>query len=79
MAGNRAAFADAVRARCGVQVEVIPGDEESRLGFVAATPPRAPGTGSLAVFETGGGITQFTFGEGGRIRERFSLDVGAIL
>ena len=78
VAANRTAFVEAVRARCGVQVEVISGDEESRLGYVAATAAGARGTGSIAVVETGGGSTQFTFGEGGRIRERFSLDVGAV-
>jgi exopolyphosphatase/guanosine-5'-triphosphate,3'-diphosphate pyrophosphatase len=33
--------------------------------------------GSLAVFDTGGGSTQFTFGRGARVEERFSVDVGA--
>ena len=78
VAANRTASTKAVRARCGVQVEVISGGEESRLGYVAATAAGARGTGSIAVVETGGGSTQFTFGEGGRIRERFSLDVGAV-
>ena len=54
-----------MRARCGVQVEVISGDEESRLGYLAATAGgRADGTRSVVVVETGGGSTQFTFGEG---------------
>jgi exopolyphosphatase/guanosine-5'-triphosphate,3'-diphosphate pyrophosphatase len=33
--------------------------------------------GSLAVFDTGGGSTQFTFGRGASVDERFSVDVGA--
>jgi exopolyphosphatase/guanosine-5'-triphosphate,3'-diphosphate pyrophosphatase len=77
MAGNAAAFAEAVRDRCSVEVEVIPGDEEARLGFVAAT-ASAGRDGSLVVFETGGGSSQFTFGAGGRILERFSIDLGAV-
>jgi exopolyphosphatase / guanosine-5'-triphosphate,3'-diphosphate pyrophosphatase len=30
------------------------------------------------VFDTGGGSSQFTFGQGGKVDERFSLDVGAV-
>ena len=30
------------------------------------------------VFETGGGSSQFTFGAGGRIGDRFSIDLGAV-
>ena len=33
---------------------------------------------SRVVFDTGGGSTQFTFGHGERIDERFSLNVGAV-
>ena len=77
IAANTAAFTGAVRERCGVEVEVIPGEEEARLGFVAAT--SAPGRdGSLVVFETGGGSSQFTFGTGGHIDDRFSIDLGAV-
>ena len=32
----------------------------------------------MVVFDTGGGSTQFTFGEGGRVDERFSLPLGAV-
>ena len=34
--------------------------------------------GSLVVFDTGGGSSQFTFGQGDRVDERFSVDVGAV-
>jgi exopolyphosphatase / guanosine-5'-triphosphate,3'-diphosphate pyrophosphatase len=81
-AGMRAAenardLIEAVKSRCGVEVEVISGDEEARLAYkaVMAALPDAPGT--LVVFETGGGSSQFTFGRGEQIDERFSVDVGA--
>ena len=76
LAGAR--LISSVRERCSVEVEVIPGEEEARLGFVAAT-SAAGRDGSLVVFETGGGSSQFTFGEGGRIGDRFSIDVGAVV
>ena len=34
--------------------------------------------GSLVVFDTGGGSSQFTFGEGDEVLERFSVPVGAV-
>jgi exopolyphosphatase/guanosine-5'-triphosphate,3'-diphosphate pyrophosphatase len=56
---------------------VIPGEEEARLAYLAATSDLDLGNGTLAVFDTGGGSTEFTFGRPGRVEERFSLDVGA--
>jgi exopolyphosphatase/guanosine-5'-triphosphate,3'-diphosphate pyrophosphatase len=75
---NSDEFLDAVRERAGVLVEVIAGDEEARLSFLAAANALHLGTGRLGVFETGGGSSQFTFGEDGRVQERFSLDLGAV-
>ncbi|HKY25547.1 MAG TPA: hypothetical protein VJM07_10335 [Gaiella sp.] len=77
-ATNSVDFVDAVHTRCGVRVEVIGGDEEARLSYLAATAGIGPVDGSLVVFETGGGSTQFTFGRGDRIDEQFSVDVGAV-
>jgi exopolyphosphatase / guanosine-5'-triphosphate,3'-diphosphate pyrophosphatase len=78
IARNSADFVAAVRDRCGLDLEVISGEEEARLSYLAATSALDLGEGSLVVFETGGGSSQFTFGEGKRVDERFSLDVGAV-
>jgi len=78
IARNSADFVAAVEDRCGLDLEVISGDEEARLSYLAATSALDLGEGSLVVFETGGGSSQFTFGEGKRVDERFSLDVGAV-
>jgi exopolyphosphatase/guanosine-5'-triphosphate,3'-diphosphate pyrophosphatase len=77
IADNPAELVDAVRDRCGVDIEVISGEEEARLAYVAATSDLDVGEGSLVVFDTGGGSTEFTFGRPGKIEEQFSLDVGA--
>ena len=60
----------------GVEVEVIPGEEEARLAYLAAKSGLGLGDGSLVVFDTGGGSSQFTFGHGDRVDERFSVNVG---
>src|SRR5262245_15832931 len=77
LASNSGAFVDAVRKRTGVEIEVISGDEEGRLAYLAATSGLNVGAGSLAVFDTGGGSSQFTFGREHHVDERFSLNVGA--
>jgi exopolyphosphatase/guanosine-5'-triphosphate,3'-diphosphate pyrophosphatase len=76
-ASNRAEFVEAVRDRTGVEVEIISGEEESRLAYRAARAELQVGDGSLVVFDTGGGSSQFTFGRGDTVDERFSVNVGA--
>ena len=78
LASNRDAFVEAVRARTGVEIEVISGEEESRLAYLAVLEGVGLGEGSVVVFDTGGGSSQFTFGTGDRVDERFSVNVGAV-
>jgi exopolyphosphatase/guanosine-5'-triphosphate,3'-diphosphate pyrophosphatase len=78
MAANRQAVVDAIRERAGVTIEVIPGDEEARLAYIAAEESLGLRDGTTAAFDTGGGSSQFTFGQGRRIDEQFSVNVGAV-
>jgi exopolyphosphatase/guanosine-5'-triphosphate,3'-diphosphate pyrophosphatase len=78
IAPDREDFVAAVRARCGLTVEVISGDEEARLAYLGTRAGMGTTQGSLVVFETGGGSSQFTFGRGAEVAERFSVDVGAV-
>ena len=78
MAGNRDEVVAAIRDRTGLAVEVIPGEEESRLAYLAVQGGLGLGEGSLVVFDTGGGSTEFTFGRGPQVEEHFSLNVGAV-
>ena len=77
IATNRDAVLEVIRERAGVRVEVISGEEESRLAFLAARAGVRLGGGSVAVFDTGGGSTQLTFGREDRVDERFSVNVGS--
>lgn len=77
-ARNSQQFIDAVEQRCGIRIEIIPGEEEGRLAYLAVKSGLGLAEGSLAVFDTGGGSTQFTFGRGADASERFSLNVGAV-
>lgn len=77
-ARNSQQFIDAVKQRCGVAIEVISGEEEGRLAYIAVKCGLSLGQGSLVIFDTGGGSSQFTFGHGSTVDERFSLNVGSV-
>jgi exopolyphosphatase / guanosine-5'-triphosphate,3'-diphosphate pyrophosphatase len=78
IASNRSEVLGLIRSRAGIPVEVISGEEESRLAFLAVKHGLQKASGSLVVFDTGGGSTQFTFGKDDCVEERFSLNVGAV-
>jgi exopolyphosphatase/guanosine-5'-triphosphate,3'-diphosphate pyrophosphatase len=78
MARNSAAVVETIRARAGVTIQVISGEEEGRLAYLAAKVGLGLSEGSLVAFDTGGGSTQLTFGNGAHVDERFSVNVGAV-
>ena len=78
MASNGDEVVAAIGERTGIAIEVISGEEEGRLAFVAAQSGLGLKTGSLVVFDTGGGSSQFSFGHDARVDERFSVNVGAV-
>jgi len=78
IAANSAELVQAVEGRTGVTIEVISGDEEARLAYRAAVAGLGIAGRSLAVFDTGGGSSQFTFGDGERVDDQFSVNVGAV-
>lgn len=63
---NRDVFVSGIKARLGIEPDVISGDEEARLSFLGATadlvndsnPPAAP----YLVIDIGGGSTEFVLG-----------------
>lgn len=78
IATNSDAVLAAIRARAHIGIEVISGEDESRLAYLAAVAGLGLLEGSQVVFDTGGGSSQFTFGRGTAVDERFSVDVGAV-
>jgi exopolyphosphatase/guanosine-5'-triphosphate,3'-diphosphate pyrophosphatase len=75
---NRDAVVAAVRDRTGVAIRVIAGADEARLAYQAVEAGLGSTAGSLAVFDTGGGSSQFTFGKDGDVAEQYSVPVGAV-
>jgi exopolyphosphatase/guanosine-5'-triphosphate,3'-diphosphate pyrophosphatase len=78
LARNSAEVLEIIRAQTGVTVQVVSGDEEGRLAYLAVRTGLPLARGSVVVFDTGGGSSQFTFGQGELVSERFSVNVGAV-
>lgn len=77
-ASNSADFIAAVKKACGVEVKIIPGEEEARLSYLAVLSGLTLQGGDLVIFDTGGGSTEFIFGKGTNLEKRFSVNLGAV-
>lgn len=77
-AANSAEFVSKVKEACGVEVQIIPGEEEARLSYLAILSGLPIQDGELVVFDTGGGSTEFVFGKGAQVVKRFSVNLGAV-
>jgi exopolyphosphatase/guanosine-5'-triphosphate,3'-diphosphate pyrophosphatase len=77
-AKNADVFLQTAKLECGLTVEVISGEEEARLAYLAAKHGLNIRDGRFVIFDIGGGSTEFIFGKGEQITRRFSLNLGAI-
>ena len=77
-AQNAQEFVKRVNDACDATVEIIPGEEEARLAYLAVKSGIGLQKGKLVIFDTGGGSTEFIFGKDEQIKKRFSLNVGAV-
>ncbi len=77
-ATNAGRFIERVRARCGVTIQVISGDEEARCAYLAGRGTAPNAAQRIAVVDIGGASTEFTFGRGPEMDTRMSLPIGAV-
>jgi exopolyphosphatase/guanosine-5'-triphosphate,3'-diphosphate pyrophosphatase len=77
-AANGRAFADAVRARFDVPVDLLTGIEEARLSYLGATSELPSSPRPVAVIDVGGGSIQLTVGEGQHCLLATSLPLGVL-
>ena len=78
---NRAEFVDGVRARLGIEPEVITGDEEAALSFAGAVRSLGQdiGFGQALVVDIGGGSTEFVRGTvAAGVAAARSVDIGCV-
>lgn len=80
-AQNQAEFLNRVQERCGLNIAVIPGEEEARLSYLAVRwDAHWRHCARLLVIDIGGGSTEIIQGEAhtGRIAARTSVNWGAV-
>lgn len=77
-ATNRAAFLDRLRAATGQEVRVVPGEEEGRLTLLGVLHGLPALSGSVLLFDIGGGSTEFTLARGRELIRARSLKLGVV-
>ncbi|WP_104091248.1 Ppx/GppA phosphatase family protein [Arthrobacter sp. GMC3] len=78
-AGNRAVFVEGIKARLGVEPEVVSGAEEAGLSFAGAASVLPTLAGELVlVIDLGGGSTEFVVGDSDGVKAAISTDMGCV-
>ncbi len=77
-ARNADAFVKRVKELTGLDLKVIPGEEEARLSYLAVLSGLPLDGGDLVTFDTGGGSTEFVYGRGAEMLRKFSVPLGAV-
>ncbi|MBN2088784.1 Ppx/GppA family phosphatase [candidate division KSB1 bacterium] len=77
-AKNAREFIEMVKAKCQLDIEILSGEEEARLSFLSAKKSMRSLTKNLAIFDIGGGSTEFFLGSDHQIFKQMSLNIGAI-
>jgi exopolyphosphatase/guanosine-5'-triphosphate,3'-diphosphate pyrophosphatase len=76
-AKNGSAFVQAAKARAGIQVRVISGDQEAELIYYGVRQCVRMDSGLSLIMDIGGGSTEFIIADGRKIRWKKSFDIGA--
>lgn len=77
-AANRDEFIEEVRKATGIEIEVISGFEEARLIYLGVMQALPVYGERIALFDIGGGSTEFLVGEQGHVIYANSFKIGAI-
>ncbi len=77
-AENRGDFIERVKETCGIEIEVIRGETEARLGFLGAVSGDFDNSRTSLVIDIGGGSTEFSYGTGIEPSRVASIDIGAV-
>ena len=78
VASNAKYFINKVKNELDLQIEVIDGKEEARLSYLAVLFSLKIKDVEIAIFDTGGGSTEFILGKGEKLEKRFSTNIGAV-
>lgn len=77
-AENRSVFLKRVNDACGLEIEVISGDQEAKIGFLGVLAGVGSVEGKILVIDVGGGSTELIVGDSNGICFAKSVNVGAV-
>ncbi len=77
-AKNSVEFLRWAKEKLGLSIEVISGEEEARLSFLAVAKDLGEREESILVIDVGGGSTEFILGRGNQISQWTSLPLGSV-
>ncbi len=77
-ASNARDFIRQVYKKFGLKIEVIPGEEEARLSFLAVTTNLNVSNDRFIIFDIGGGSTEFISGQNHHMEQRSSVNIGVV-
>jgi exopolyphosphatase/guanosine-5'-triphosphate,3'-diphosphate pyrophosphatase len=75
---NAAELTDAIHAACGLETEIISGDQEADWVFQGVTTDSALAHEPLLLLDVGGGSTEFILGQGHNKHFRHSFPLGTV-
>ena len=76
-ASNSDEFTGQAERETGIKIEIITGEEEARLSYIALKEGIGI-TGESLAFDIGGGSTEFIYADSSGIKKRFSVNIGVI-
>lgn len=77
-AKNASDFIKQVAEQCGIKIEIVNGEEEARLSFLAVTSSLSIPGGDFMIFDIGGGSTEFILSRDKTIKNKVSLNIGVV-
>ncbi len=77
-ASNRGEFLDRVKAECGLQVELISGEEEARRTLLGIRSGLPVGVTDILALDIGGGSTEFILDQVGQKPIVYSINIGVV-
>jgi exopolyphosphatase/guanosine-5'-triphosphate,3'-diphosphate pyrophosphatase len=77
-AKNSKDFLISVKEKLDLSIEVISGEEEAQLSFLAVAKDLQEMENPILVVDVGGGSTEFILGKGDQIRQWISLPLGSV-
>lgn len=77
-AGNSDEFLEMSKKQLGLAIDIISGEEEARLSFLAVSKDLGETLKRMMVVDIGGGSTEFILGKGNQIDRWMSLPLGSV-